>query len=172
MFSQTLPADRPPKAKRTIMIAVDGSDQSKYAFKWSVEHVLRETDWVLLVVCVQSSSSAKWTEIPVRNSGEDSADGNGSALTAVERAEQSRLQTLLDSYTSELNSRMIASKPVVLKGDAKQALVSKSSQLNVDIMIMGSRGMGAIKKALVGSVSDYCVHNASCPVLIVRKPAN
>lgn len=41
---------------------------------------------------------------------------------------------------------------------------------SVDLLIMGSRGLGAVKRAVLGSVSDYCVANAECPVLIVRKP--
>jgi nucleotide-binding universal stress UspA family protein len=55
-------------------------------------------------------------------------------------------------------------------GDPKDALVGKAEQLSSDLMIMGSRGMSGLKKAFMGSVSDYCVHHASCPVLIVRKP--
>ena len=44
---------RPPKCRRTIMIAVDGSEHSKYAVKWSLDNIVRQdgTDWVLLVTC-------------------------------------------------------------------------------------------------------------------------
>lgn len=42
---------RPLTSRRTIMVAVDGSDHSKYAFKWSLENIIRAggEDWVLLV---------------------------------------------------------------------------------------------------------------------------
>jgi hypothetical protein len=33
---------------------------------------------------------------------------------------------------------------------------------------MGSRGLGALKRTFLGSVSDYCVHHCECPVAIVR----
>ena len=39
---------------------------------------------------------------------------------------------------------------------------------NADILILGSRGMSALKKAFVGSVSEYCVHHVACPVIVVR----
>lgn len=40
-------------------------------------------------------------------------------------------------------------------------------------MVLGSRGMGSFKRSLMsfvglGSVSDYCVHNVACPVLVVK----
>lgn len=43
----------------------------------------------------------------------------------------------------------------------------------IDLVVMGSRGMGAVKRAMysfmgLGSVSDWCVHNLDLPVMIVR----
>jgi len=43
----------------------------------------------------------------------------------------------------------------------------------IDLVVMGSRGMGAFKRAMfsflgLGSVSDWCVHNLELPVVIVR----
>ena len=35
-------------------------------------------------------------------------------------------------------------------------------------IVIGSRGRGGIKKALLGSVSDYVVRNAPCPVVVTR----
>nr|GMD44331.1 Adenine nucleotide alpha hydrolases-like superfamily protein [Ipomoea batatas] len=40
----------------------------------------------------------------------------------------------------------------------------------VDLVVVGSRGLGQIKRAVLGSVSDYCAHHARCPVLIVKPP--
>lgn len=39
-----------------------------------------------------------------------------------------------------------------------------------DVLIVGNRGMGALKRAFLGSVSDYCVQHASCPVIVVKRP--
>lgn len=45
--------------------------------------------------------------------------------------------------------------------------------MQVDLVVLGSRGMGSFKRSLMGfvglgSVSDYCVHNLACPVLVVK----
>jgi Universal stress protein family len=37
-------------------------------------------------------------------------------------------------------------------------------------LILGSRGLGPVKHAFVGSVSDYCIHHAHCPVFVVKHP--
>ena len=76
------------------------------------------------------------------------------------------------TYGAEVTKRMVPCTQLILKGDAKQSLVGKADEAQADIMIMGSRGLGSFKKLILGSVSDYCVNNAPCPVLIVRKPAN
>ncbi|CAL1526631.1 unnamed protein product, partial [Lymnaea stagnalis] len=57
--------------------------------------------------------------------------------------------------------RVLGAKP----GDA---IVKTSDEHKVDIIITGTRGHGAIRRTLIGSVSQYVVHNAHCPVLVVR----
>ena len=79
---------------------------------------------------------------------------------------------MLATYKAELSKRLVPNRGLILKGDAKHALVGVAEESDAAIMIMGSRGMGSVKKAIIGSVSDYCVNHAPCPVLIVRKPSN
>jgi hypothetical protein len=48
--------------------------------------------------------------------------------------------------------------------------------MQVDLVVLGSRGMGSFKRSLMnfvglGSVSDYCVHNLPCPVLVIKAEA-
>ena len=39
---------------------------------------------------------------------------------------------------------------------------------NIDLIVMGSRGLGVVKGVLLGSVSQYVVEQAKCPVLVVK----
>ncbi|KAJ0095759.1 hypothetical protein Patl1_14984 [Pistacia atlantica] len=55
-------------------------------------------------------------------------------------------------------------------GNPKEVICATAEKLNVQLLIVGSHSRGAIKRAFLGSVSNYCVHNAKCPVLVVRKP--
>ena len=38
------------------------------------------------------------------------------------------------------------------------------------MIVMGTRGMGVVRRTLLGSISDYVVHHAHCPVLVCREP--
>src|SRR5215207_1637306 len=44
-----------------------------------------------------------------------------------------------------------------------------AEELGVGLIVMGSRGLGGIRRALMGSVSDSVVRHAHCPVLVVRE---
>jgi nucleotide-binding universal stress UspA family protein len=43
-----------------------------------------------------------------------------------------------------------------------------AEELGADLIAMGGRGLGGVKRALMGSVSDSVVRHAHCPVLVVR----
>jgi nucleotide-binding universal stress UspA family protein len=47
-------------------------------------------------------------------------------------------------------------------------IVALAEELQADLIVMGSRGLGGVRRALMGSVSDSVVRHAHCPVLVVR----
>ena len=49
-----------------------------------------------------------------------------------------------------------------------QAIVDLAEELGVGLIVMGCRGLGGMRRALMGSISDSVVRHAHCPVMIVR----
>ena len=49
-----------------------------------------------------------------------------------------------------------------------QAIVHLADELGAGLIVMGSRGLGGMRRAMMGSVSDSVVRHAHCPVLVVR----
>ena len=59
-------------------------------------------------------------------------------------------------------------RPKVVEGNAAAALLAASA--GAELLVVGSRGHGGFAEALLGSVSQHCVHHAPCPVVIIRDP--
>ena len=57
---------------------------------------------------------------------------------------------------------------VVQVGSAGPEICRLARDLSVDVVAVGSRGHGAIRRALLGSVSTHVLSNAPCPVIVVR----
>jgi nucleotide-binding universal stress UspA family protein len=54
-------------------------------------------------------------------------------------------------------------------GQVALEIVALAEELGVGLIVMGSRGLGGVRRALMGSVSDSVVRHAHCPVLVVRQ---
>jgi nucleotide-binding universal stress UspA family protein len=53
-------------------------------------------------------------------------------------------------------------------GGASEEIVALAEELGAGLIVMGNRGRGGVRRALMGSVSDSVVRHAHCPVLVVR----
>jgi len=54
-------------------------------------------------------------------------------------------------------------------GKPGEAICCVIKECDVDLVVMGSRGMGAVRRTFVGSVSDYVLHHSHVPVVICPK---
>ena len=73
----------------------------------------------------------------------------------------SRARQILDEMKVPFHSRQEI-------GDPAAEIVRVAEAEGCDLIVVGSRGQGALKSLLLGSVSDHIVHHAHCPVLVIR----
>jgi nucleotide-binding universal stress UspA family protein len=59
---------------------------------------------------------------------------------------------------------------MIVEGQPKVAIVDVADKIGADCIVIGSIGMSALERVLIGSVSDSVLRQAKCPVLMVRKP--
>jgi nucleotide-binding universal stress UspA family protein len=75
-----------------------------------------------------------------------------------------RLDALIGDAVEQADSQRVNS--LVIKGHAAEALLEAAD--GADLLVVGSSGRGGFTQALLGSVSQHCVHHAPCPVLVMR----
>ena len=57
----------------------------------------------------------------------------------------------------------------LVSGRADEEKILLAEEIGADLVVMGSRGLRGVRRALIGSVSDSVVRHAHCPVLMVRR---
>eukprot|EP00999_Lentomonas_sp_LEN2_P001171 NODE_2181_length_630_cov_73.882704_g2131_i0.p1 GENE.NODE_2181_length_630_cov_73.882704_g2131_i0~~NODE_2181_length_630_cov_73.882704_g2131_i0.p1 ORF type:complete len:151 (+),score=36.41 NODE_2181_length_630_cov_73.882704_g2131_i0:132-584(+) len=144
---------------RLLLVSVDFSDNAKEAVNWAVEQGYREGDTIAILSVADTTPSYP------------AFDGGIVAAEVYSKiAEETKLAhtKLIQKFETDLKEKKIPYKGYLRTGVAKYGVVEAVEELKPDMLIMGTRGMGAIKRALLGSVSDYALHHCDCPVVIVR----
>ena len=84
-----------------------------------------------------------------------------------ELEQQARMR--LDAEVEKIRSAGGAVAEAHLRvGAAAAEIVDLAEEIGAGLIVMGSRGLGGIRRALMGSVSESVVRHAQCPVLVVR----
>lgn len=136
---------------KKIIVPVDGSESADKAIKAAVE-IAKSMDAELLFLYVQNIN-----QLAI----------NACLTDAIMRAVEEAGNEILDRAAS-LVPEGVKSKELRVSGSPGPAVVEAASDQNADMIVMGSRGLGMIKAALLGSVSQYVVEQAHCPVMVVK----
>jgi nucleotide-binding universal stress UspA family protein len=136
-----------------IVVGFDGSDSSSAALAWAVRQAGLTDSTLDLVMTWEWPNSYGWA-VPIPDDFDPESDVRKVLNTAVAGilAEQPDLKL----------------EPQLISGHPAPALVEASK--GAELLVVGSRGHGEFVGMLVGSVSEYCVTNAHCPVLVHRQP--
>ncbi|EYU18168.1 hypothetical protein MIMGU_mgv1a023549mg, partial [Erythranthe guttata] len=94
-----------------------------------------------------------------------------SVIQSVNKAQEEDASAILTHALDICTQRMVKAKTSIVEGDPKEMICNVADQMGVDLIAIGSRGLGKVKRAFMGSVSDYVIHHASCPVLVIKPSA-
>ncbi|KAJ3254559.1 hypothetical protein HK103_007113 [Boothiomyces macroporosus] len=141
--------------KRKVLIAVDGSESSQRALEWAKTNMVSPTDRIIIVT-VRASHQVPSIR---RHDLEEH-------WKAIEADSLLAAQNLLAVSKAQFPDNEVDTYTLV--GDARIELEAKIAQVTPALVIVGSRGMGSIKKLIVGSVSKYLLDHVQAPVLVVR----
>ena len=138
---------------KTILVPTDGSDYSFYAAEHAA-YLAKTLGAKLFALNVVNAPLAFHAGI---HYAESKAEMEGSAKDAV-----GKIKALCDAAGVECEE-------MIVQGDPRQEIVAVARSINADCIVIGSLGMSALERALIGSVSDSVLRHAPCPVLMVRK---
>jgi nucleotide-binding universal stress UspA family protein len=92
-------------------------------------------------------------------------------LRDIETEKRSKLTSALDEAAAILRRHVRAVDIAVPKGVAAAMILEAVRVHDGDLIVVGARGQGALKRMALGSVSESVLHQAKCPVLVVRQQA-
>ena len=75
---------------------------------------------------------------------------------------------LVDQIVQQLTKAGFRAQPVLKIGDPAEEIMKVSAQRHAELIVMGAKGISAVDRILLGSVSTRIVQYARCPVLVVR----
>ena len=143
-----------------LLLATDGSEEANLASSTAADLAI-DTGSELHIVCVEPASyvyeMAEWEAFR--------ADMRGELRRVAEEMADSRLHEQLEKV-EETGAQIAGTYAKVGFPDAE--IVGLAGRLGAGLIVMGSRGRGPLRRALMGSVSDSVVRHASCPILVVR----
>jgi nucleotide-binding universal stress UspA family protein len=145
-------ADLIESASPKIVVGVDGSTSSDAALLWAA----READ--ITGATLEAITTWDWVQdygwgFVIPHDLDPAADSN--------RVLEQALEPVRSAFPD------VTLEPAVIEGPAAQLLVKAS--VGADLVAVGSRGHSEFRDVLLGSVSEYCVTHAHCPVLVMHK---
>lgn len=141
--------------QRKILIATDGSETSNEAADFGIETLKFSGAKVYAVYVIDTTSYGSVTEEEkwAKKIKQFEEVGHRAASYVEEKAKAAGLEA----------------ESVVLKGNPAEEILDFAKEQDVDIIVVGSLGKTAIKRVMIGSVSEKVVSHAKVPVLVVRE---
>lgn len=137
-----------------IVVGVDGTPASKSALAFAMREAARRGS-VIEVVTVWD-----WDGTPPAMPPPTTPEDARTEAQAIQDAAVA--ETLLDVDAPPMLTRQ------VVQGNPAESLLQAAK--SADYLVVGTGRKGTLRRALLGSVSEYCVRRATCPVVVVPVP--
>jgi nucleotide-binding universal stress UspA family protein len=140
---------------QNILVAIDGSRDADQALAQAIDLAESEHARLTLFSAVVTPPAAAYF------------GGGGGVAATLARDAETETEAILRGAVARVPDGVSVS--TVQSGDpARPALIHQITKGCHDLLVMGSRGRGALRSVLLGSVSHYALHHSPVPVLIVH----
>jgi len=140
-----------------ILVAYDGSSHSEIALEKAADFMATDKRIETHVVHVMESPHTSLYALY----GADISQAMIQEMTEVAEKKIEESKELLADYKEDCHFKQ-------LHGRVQQQILEYGEENKIDLIIIGSRGLGAIKGMMLGSVSQYVMQHATCDVMVVK----
>jgi len=156
---------------RPVVVAYDGSAESRAAIR-TAAGLFTHRRLVIASVWEPGLAMAMATNLPTDPTGLGYVSPTGEAIAAVDRAQRDHAVEVAEDGVrlAQESGASAEAYPVADEVDVATTVAEVAARLDAGAIVVGSRGLGAVKSKLLGSTSAALLHQASTPVLVVRAP--
>jgi nucleotide-binding universal stress UspA family protein len=138
-----------------IIVGIDGSPESDAAVNWAA-HDAAIRGLPLTLVHVENPAAPTWSQAPILEESPEQQEADGRSLLA--NASTIARDAIADTAQIHIDGELLSSATV-------PTLVDQSK--DAELIVVGSRGRGALSRSFLGSVSSGLIRHAHCPVALI-----
>jgi nucleotide-binding universal stress UspA family protein len=149
-----------------LLVAFDGSEQSKHALNYAADMANYNGGELIVLTVVPRVT------LPIFP---DEGFGSAPITAAQDFGEyQDRLKAMYEKAQSDVMKELrehypnLKTESILLEGRPSARIVETSERYSVDLIIMGSRGLGGISGWILGSTSRRVVESCTKPIMIIK----
>ena len=146
-----------------ILLAIDGSTYSRWATETLLSVPWAERPEVIVLHVVDVAA------VPESLVAPQAAEAYRAAVAAETTLREKAGRRLVAHVAARLKKRCGAVRSIVESGRAAEVIVDRAKQEAADVIVVGARGVGNVRRFLLGSVSARVVSHAPCSVLVVKR---
>lgn len=148
---------------RKILVALDGSKHSEYALNWFIEKCLRPGDELIGYSAWQSPRLPTFSlKSPFQPPTEEWQKILSDIRKGIEKVD--------NDFSTTCQGKKIKNRFIDESMNPGEGICAAAKKENVDMVVMGTRGLSPLRRTVLGSVSDYVLHHANLPVAVVPMP--
>jgi nucleotide-binding universal stress UspA family protein len=131
-----------------ILVAYDGSELARKALK-KADRIVRKEDELILVHVIPTNVISEFADIPPE-------------IT------KAKAQEIMNEALSDLKRRGLQATGMVMEGDIADEIIKIGTDMDVDLIVVGEKGVSKVGRFALGSVADKVMRYARRPVLLVK----
>jgi nucleotide-binding universal stress UspA family protein len=152
-----------------VLLASDGSEVSQHA-----SEILQQLSWpvgtVGRAITVVESAEGQIPQWLADQLDDQQLASLGIGRFARDKEELTRVRRETEGWFGKLPAIFQGSDPLVVTGHVGDQILQAVDANQIDLVVVGARRQGPVRRLLLGSTSEYVLSHATCSVLLVRGP--